>query len=80
MGLVVFRNSYQKSQNKDIPLSQLLNIKTSSDKQIFLGKTKPGKDQVIATGERLFGITASGANLKEANANIDEILPRKGIG
>ena len=68
--VVLASEGYPQHYEKGLPISGLDAFKGCSDKFVFHAGTKFGPDgEVLTNGGRVLGVTALGADLKEARAN-----------
>lgn len=67
--VVLASDGYPLSYEKGLPISGLDEFKKHEGYYCFHAGTKFDGDQIVTNGGRVLGVTAKGANLKEARAN-----------
>jgi phosphoribosylamine--glycine ligase len=67
--VVLASDGYPKHYDKGFPISGLEAFEGQTDKFVFHAGTKFVDGKIVTNGGRVLGVTALGANLKEARAN-----------
>ena len=70
--VVLASDGYPEHYEKGFPIAGLENFKRKEGYYVFHAGTKLENGQVVTNGGRVLGVTAIGANLKEARANAYE--------
>jgi phosphoribosylamine--glycine ligase len=67
--VVLASDGYPEHYDKGFPISGLEAFEGQTDKFVFHAGTKLADGKIVTNGGRVLGVTALGANLKEARAN-----------